>query len=254
MPPLVLHMAFARQLQDVVHSQLVEAHAGAFILGATTPDIRVLTRWEREQTHFFDFDVYEHQDSVARFLAERPELADAGRVAPETAAFVAGYATHLVLDQRWIDEIYRVFFGERSPLGGGAQAKVLDRLLAYELDRRKREDRSLMKALEEALVDAEVGVDCGFIDRETLARWRALAAEQTTYPADYERVRHYASRYLYAWNVDVDVPEEFGKFLRRVPQLVEAAAQHVTPERVNTFLECTHAEARSVIERYLACG
>jgi hypothetical protein len=250
-PPLVFHMAFARALQDRLHSRTLECETGAFLLGATTPDIRVLTRWDRHETHYFDFETYEHQDSPARFFASQPALAEAGNLSPATAAFVAGYTTHLSLDERWITEIYRTFFGERSSLGGGLEAQVLDRLLQYELDRRKREDRELMDGICAALEDAESSVECGFIPGETLRRWRELAAEQTTYPGDYERLRYYSGRQLKAWGVDPTEDEQFNRFVERVPELLHAALTHVTPERFDAFVEQSYEEAQRVIERYL---
>src|SRR3712207_2229169 len=104
MPPLVFHMAFAHRIHEDVGSRLLTEQIGPFLLGATSPDIRVITRWDRDKTHFFDFDTYEHQDSVRRFLAEYPQLTDPGAIEPSTAAFVAGYTTHLTLDQAWITE------------------------------------------------------------------------------------------------------------------------------------------------------
>ena len=254
MPPLVFHMAFARQLQERLRSDLLGGQIGPFLLGATTPDIRVITRWNRDDTHFFDFDTYEQQDSVATFFARHTALAEPGRLSPATAAFVAGYMTHLTLDERWIVEIYRTFFGERGTLGGGEEAAVLDRLLQYELDRAKREDRELMDGIRLALQDCETSIDCGFIEVATLREWRGLAAEQTLYPADYERLRYYSGRQLKALGVDPEMPEEFNRFVERVPDLLLAAIEHVTQERFDAFVEKSYEEAQSAVGRYLACG
>lgn len=253
MPPLVLHMAFARQVQETVRASVLAEQVGPFLLGATTPDIRVLTRWQRQRTHFFDFDDFDHQDSVARFFAENPDLSDPGRLNESTAAFVAGYTTHLALDEGWICEIFRAFFGKESSLGGDAEAQVLDRLLQYELDRRRREDKALMKAIREALAGAEAGVDCGFIEAATLQRWRELAAEQTTYPGDYERLRYYSGRQLRALGVDVEDASKFDQFLLNVPDLLAAALRHVSAERVDEFIERAQAKASRAVARYLEC-
>ena len=43
MPPLGLHMTVARELAAAIASSRIEADRGAYYLGATTPDIRVLT-------------------------------------------------------------------------------------------------------------------------------------------------------------------------------------------------------------------
>ena len=75
---------------------------------------------------------------------------------------------------------------------------LFDRLLQYELDRRKREDRELITGIQLAMADAEAAVECGFIDAGTLAQWRELAADQLQYPADYDRLRYYSGRQLRA--------------------------------------------------------
>lgn len=251
MPPLVFHMAFARQLELRLGRTVVRDNLGPFLLGATSPDIRVLTRWDRRDTHYFDFDEFEHQDSVAKFFAQHPELADPAKVCAETAAFVAGYTTHLTLDERWIVEIFRAFFGERSPLGGTTEAHLFDRLLQYELDRRKREDAELISGIKMAMDDAEAAVDCGFIDADTLHQWRELAADQLQYPPDYDRLRYYSGRQLRAHGIDPEIPAEFDLFLERVPELLDAALNHVTPERFDAFVEQSYDSALAVVEAYL---
>src|SRR5437868_6892050 len=47
MPPLGLHMTVARELAAVIASSRIEADRGGYYPGATTPDIRVLTRMDR---------------------------------------------------------------------------------------------------------------------------------------------------------------------------------------------------------------
>ena len=80
-------------------AQRLDAANGEFLLGATTPDIRVITRWDRERTHFFDITDEGHQDSVAAFFEAHHSLRDAGRLSPQTRAWVCGYLTHLIMDQ-----------------------------------------------------------------------------------------------------------------------------------------------------------
>ena len=142
MPPLVSHMLAARRAAEecgLFTPDSPEAETGAYTLGATTPDIRVITRWERERTHFFDLQNEEHQDSVAEFLSAHPHLRDPATLSAETRAWAGGFIAHLVMDETYIEEIYRPHFGQRSALGGGERANLLDRILQYEMDRRERE-------------------------------------------------------------------------------------------------------------------
>src|SRR5205085_2054669 len=66
MPGLRLHLAIARDLAEGLKTPSLDAERGAFYLGATTPDIRALTRWDRERTHFFRLDDFGEQSGVHR--------------------------------------------------------------------------------------------------------------------------------------------------------------------------------------------
>src|SRR6478672_11910375 len=117
MPPLGLHMTVAREIAGALASERIDADRGAYYLGATTPDIRVLTRWDRERTHFFDLNNRAEQSGVHRLFEEQPAIRDVTAVDVPTAAFVAGYLSHLVLDEEYITQIYRNYFGEGGALG-----------------------------------------------------------------------------------------------------------------------------------------
>ena len=75
MPPLTMHMTLARELAPQLDYPAVRAEPGAYYLGATTPDIRVLTKWDRARTHFFDLDDYGEQRGVSGVFQKHPELA-----------------------------------------------------------------------------------------------------------------------------------------------------------------------------------
>src|SRR3990172_12629163 len=99
MPPLGLHMTVARDLARELKQPAVEAERGAYYLGATTPDIRVITRWDRAHTHFFDLDDFDEQSGVHRLFEDQPALRNAASLDAATAAFMAGYISHLVMDE-----------------------------------------------------------------------------------------------------------------------------------------------------------
>src|SRR3970040_21438 len=118
---------------DVRCHRVLDAERGNLYLGATAPDIRVITRWERGRTHFFDLHNFDEQSGVAGLFDAYPRLGQPGSLGPGTAAFVAGYVTHLVMDELWINTIYRPFFGQRSPLGGDLRAHIMDRACQFSL-------------------------------------------------------------------------------------------------------------------------
>src|SRR5436309_7338197 len=116
MPPIFMHMATARDIREELAHALIDRERGAFYFGATTPDIRVLTRGDRRDTHYFDLETMEHQDSVEAFLNAQGHLADPDRLNEQTVAFVSGYISHLVLDEFYIVSMYRPYFGQLSAL------------------------------------------------------------------------------------------------------------------------------------------
>ena len=127
MPPLALHTVVVKEIADRLRHPLLDGERGNLYLGSTAPDIRVIALCDRQLTHFFDLASFEEQNGMAELLRAHPELAEVGKLNGETVAFMAGYISHLVMDETWINDIYRPFFGERSPLEGEPRAKLMDR-------------------------------------------------------------------------------------------------------------------------------
>lgn len=251
MPPIFLHMALARDIEPDAGGP-ARSNEGAYYLGASTPDIRVLTRGDRRDTHFFDLSVMQHQDSAAAFFAANTTLAEPGALDPQTIAFVCGYVTHLVLDERYIEGIYRPHFGQLSALGGSHDASLMDRMLQYELDRRRREDAAEVTAIRDALVACSLRVDVGFLDSETLRRWQQVAIDLTRHPPDWERFRFQGGRHVgRPW---MDDPGSYAIFLQQVPELLEQTIRHVSTTHVDAYLDQARALAGETIRRYLGCS
>lgn len=249
MPPLALHMGLARELTAALRHPTLEADLGACYLGSTTPDIRVITRWERERTHFFDLERTDHQDGVEALFETYPELADRGEVSPSTAAFLAGYISHLVMDEAWIEYIYRPFFGARSTLGGDVRANVMDRVLQYELDRRERSKKEVMDHVRQELAGTALEVYVGFIDHDSLEQWRRVSLDVAGHEPDWQRFRLIAGRHLRDFGVGT--PEAVDEFMKDVPPLLEETIRHVGWDRIESFLHQSRARSRQAIKEYL---
>lgn len=251
MPPLVSHMIAARRAAARIDSDALDAVSGEFLLGATTPDIRVLTRWDRERTHFFDLECEEHQDCVENFLDAHPHLRDPARLDEPTRRWVCGFITHIAMDQDYITQVYRPHFGRRSTLGGTERANLLDRVLQYELDRREREDRAAMAEIRDALFASAVDIDAGFIDQETLEKWRDVAASVTEHAPDWERFTYIASRHLRRAGIDTE--GEYQSFLDGVPELLHETIRSVGQAEVDGFFERVEERTADVLREYLGC-
>jgi len=243
-------MSLARALADSLGLAAIDADRGAYYLGSTAPDIRAITRWERERTHFFDLNDFEHQDSVRSMFEAYPELANRAGVTGGTASFLAGYITHLVLDEGWISHVYRPLFGERSALAGSERANVMDRVIQFELDRREREDRQTLEAMSADITSTALEVVVGFMDMETLRRWREVNLDFLRAPPTWERFRSVASRHLSAYGV-AD-PAQVESFMAEVPSLLQETVDHVGWERVQAYLDTSLLRAREQVRGYLS--
>src|SRR5438105_5612397 len=240
MPPLVLHAASAKKIADRLQLQLLDAERGQVYLGSTAPDIRVITGFDRRRTHFFDLDDFDEQNGVETFFRAYPCLGHSGAVSARTAAFVAGYLTHLVMDETWIKTIYRPYFGERSSLAGSLRANAMDRAVQFSMDGDRRRDRELLAHIVDAVARSDLDLEIGFIDSDTLCRWREVVIEMMGQPADWERFGRAARRHLPA---GAEESREFEEALRSLPDLVDETLRYLTPARIEEFL--ADAEDRS---------
>lgn len=257
MPPLVTHMIAACRAGERLgppadrhgRARPLDRSNGEFMLGATSPDIRVLTRWNRIRTHFFDIASEDHQDCVETFFDTHRSLRDAAALTPETRDWVCGYLTHLVMDQEYVMAIYRPYFGSRSLLGGDEHANLLDRILQYELDRREREEGETMREIREGLFASAVEIDAGFLDRGLLEQWRDTSAAVTEHPPDWERFSFIASRHLNRAGIDSE--QDLRAFMERIPELLDDCTRHVEQAELDSFFEATAERTAAALQRYL---
>lgn len=248
MPSLGSHLARARQAAARLALPEVDADRGAFYLGATAPDIRVITRLDRAVTHFYDLKDFGDQDSVARMFEANPALATPAGLDAATAAFIAGYLTHLVLDETYIAEVYRPSFGALSPLKEDAKANVLDRALQYEIDRRDREDEAAMAEVR-AAIEASVPVrGIPFIADEHLAQWLTVSADVAGQAADYSRFRRMMMRHLEGAGYDA---ASIDTLCEDPDGLIQEAFGVVSEERVERFWRDATDRMEARVRSYL---
>ncbi len=254
MPPLVTHMIAAVRAGGQVDADGVDLGRsnGDYLLGATTPDIRVLTRWDRERTHFFDIYNDGHQDCVENFFGAHRMFRDPSNLTQQTRAWVAGYLTHVIMDQEYVLQIYRPFFGSRSLLGGGSHANLLDRVLQYELDRRERESGEEMQHMRRALFGSAVEIDAGFVDRPLLEQWRDTTAAMTEHPPDWERFSFIASRHLKSAGIESE--SGLREFMETIPDLLDDTLGRVDQSALDGFFESTAQRTATVLRDWLGAA
>src|SRR5262245_56370524 len=77
----------------------------AFLMGSVSPDVRVIGGQTREQTHFFTIPFDDDRPAPQVMCADWPQIASASHLAHPHAAFIAGYMTHLIMDQVWVEMV-----------------------------------------------------------------------------------------------------------------------------------------------------
>lgn len=249
MPHLAFHMSVARDLAEELQNSIIEADRGAYYLGSTGPDMHVLRGTDRHASHFFDLDYAGTQDSVELFFRVYQDLRDPDRLNEGTAAFVAGYLTHLVIDEVWITDIYRPFFGPESSLGGDARANIMDRVLQYDLELQQRGEKAAMEEIQESLIASPLDIQVEFADDATLRQWRDVAVGMVSRPPSWDRLRYLAGRFLR--DAGIETEEEVAEFMKTVPELLKEAKGHVGSQRMQGFLDKTMALSLKTLREYL---
>lgn len=247
MPPICWHVATAREALTRLGCDDLEDEIGCYLLGSTAPDIRIMTGRPREETHFFDLKQDHEISGIPRLFETYPHLP---RLTGRPRAFVSGYLTHLAVDETWIDEVYRPYFGSGSGLGGGLEADLMDRLLQFHMDRGERMDRDRFKAFYDYIFAADPGEEVGFIDPPTLTRWREVVTRILDQEPTWEAFRTITMR---RFGVDGSAnPEQVRAFFESIPEALDRTLSHVTLERVEAFREDAVGRSLSVIKAYLS--
>lgn len=230
MPNLGLHVGFALDCDRRLGHPLLREHRGSYLLGCTTPDIRLFVGWSRERTHFFDLATDPRGVGIQRMFERNPHLRKSERLSRETVAFLLGYMSHLHTDETWIVQVWRRYFGPGSALADDPLVAVLDRALQFDLDRREREGIEGLEGAVESVKQAYEGVDIGFIDQAMLQSWQETVVNRIGRDLPWERFRGYVRRvHPVADEAEVDA------ILLKVPEMLEKVRAHVDEAEIAAF-------------------
>ncbi|MBF8267749.1 MAG: zinc dependent phospholipase family protein [Dehalococcoidia bacterium] len=253
MPNLGTHLGIAKEAASRLRHPTVDMYPGALLLGSVSPDIRIITRGKRDDTHFAPITLQRVGEGLESLFHLHPNLSRAATLTEPTRAFIVGYVSHLFADELWIMEVYRPFFGNREVFQDSIRGDLMDRALQMELDRREQLALGGLEALRSLLAEADKGVEVGFIPSATLCEWRQWLEDALGRGFEWDRLR-YMSRLL---NPEDDpqlrsqVEEMVKDFLDDLPQSLERIYQMVPQERVRAFRERTVEDSLKFAEEYL---
>ena len=226
-----MHMYLASRVADRLGWGWVNEHAGSLYLGSTAPDIRAMTKWPRERTHFASLTADEVGTGPRNMFRLHPNLADRNGLSPATGAFLIGYISHLVADEAWLAQIYRPNFdskqGNGAITGTEVEANIWDRALQLDMDREAISKMDSLVQDTKALTDAHVGVEVGFLDETQLGEWRDWVSRFISWEFSWDRLKRALNR-MYRDNDAVqntvdhfieNMPGSLNQIYEKIPQV-----------------------------------
>ncbi|MFH1560089.1 MAG: zinc dependent phospholipase C family protein [Chloroflexota bacterium] len=253
MPNFSAHLGIAKDAASRLKHPTVDRYLGAFLLGSVSPDIRIMTRGKRCDTHFAHLDFQKKGEGLECLFQLHPHLAQAAGLTEPTRAFIVGYASHLFADELWILELYRPFFGNRDAFQDRLRGDLMDRALQLELDRKEQLALGGLETLRPLLMEAEDNVEVGFISSSTMCEWRQWMEGELIRSFNWDRLRFMARRII-SRNKDqpeAKLKEMVEEFLESVPRSLESIYQVIPKERVKAFRERSIKDVLKFAREYL---
>lgn len=250
MPNPTFHLDLAWEFAAKLRHAVIEANMGSFLLGSCAPDIRVITRGQRDDTHFAPLSNQVVGTGVRNMFQAFPALGRTAALSGPTQAFVAGYISHLVADETWITRIYRLYFGNGELFRDRVTGNVMDRALQLDLDRCAREKQDEMKHILSHLKSADVAVEVEFLPADALAAWRDWLISAMERNFTWDRLQGMAVRR--------QEPQEHERaqqvaeqFVRALPESLERLYSMVPREAVGSYRSATMQEWANLVTGYL---
>jgi len=221
LPTPVTHLVIAKHILDA-HPELVpqgdDPALGAFLLGSTLADVRVLTGEPRAATHFLRLPPQRGDSGIRAMLGAHPHLADLDGAGTRARLMVAGYLAHLLADEIWLRRIYWPYFRH------AIARHDWERLLWHDLLRSlvDQEDRAAVPSDFRRVLESAPGVNpFPFISEQALDGWRQLLLRELESPDSSPTFAHFASRYQLSAEEFVALlrsSEHMDRIRRAVPQ------------------------------------
>ena len=248
MPNLPAHIGLAHQAAQQLQHPTLDGNLGYFLLGSTSPDMRVITRGRREEYHFAPLTFADVGAGVAGLFESHPDLGAESSQDGRTRAFMAGYITHLLADERWIVDMYRPYFGNSDVFPDQVYGNVMDRALQLELD---RQSIRVTRATLSALAGANEEIEIGFIPAQTIEDWRRWVVDHIEGHFSWERLKFMATR-IAAGAPDHPAHGIAEEFVRTLPESIDRLHEDVPRRDFDGYQEQTVEHLVRFLGDYLA--
>ncbi|MFL2763502.1 MAG: zinc dependent phospholipase C family protein [Dehalococcoidia bacterium] len=191
MPNLPKHIHLAKLSSTKINLHIISKNIGYFLLGSTSPDMHVISKENREQYHFSTLSVNKIGTGIENILIKYPELKNIRDQNSETQAFFAGYISHLIADEMWINKIFRPYFGNKSIYNDEILGLLMDRAVQLDMD------KQAWPVLNNSLIyirNASKSLNIKFINNNKLTEWREWITNFLSKDFSWERLKFMAKR------------------------------------------------------------
>ena len=231
-----MHIYLANQVAEQLDRGYVYDNIGSFYLGSTTPDIRAMTKWPREKTHFSLLSVEEVGTGTRTMFESYPALLEGEGVSEATRSFLLGYISHLAADETWITSVYRANFDttveEARLTADQVEADIWDRAIQLDMDRQSLPELQGNLDAQQAVSCGDEGVSVAFLEDGLLAEWKDWVGRFMGMEFDWERLKRALNR-MYRDNDDVQY--SVGEFLERMPRSLEEVYEKIPEASVEAY-------------------
>lgn len=240
-------MVTARLAARRVAAAELDDEASAYLLGATAPDVRIMTGQPRDETHFITLEADHPETSIGNLFSSHPELYG---LKGRARAFTAGYLTHLEVDQTWIREVFRPYFGRHSSLTNRLEANFMDRTLQFYMDWKERQDRNLVQGFYQQVVAADLAQEAPIIPPETLQQWQTFVKRILSNEPSWEWFSDFLQKRLRSESDEVS-DAELRELAAGLPDILERVLNYVTPGRLAAFKADAVERQAAALRSYL---
>lgn len=214
----------------------------AFLLGSVSPDVRVVSGVSREETHFYDIPLDHHSSASQNMLENYPSLADPAALTPGQAAFVAGYITHLMMDEAWLEVVVMPYiFIDDAAWGSQHPNFRLYSLLMIHLA--ETGGQQMTEAIVHDLRAARPQAWLPFASDDHLRQWRDRVAEHMNAEHGWRTAEMFA-RYM-----QVDAHDLFG-VVTSDQALATQVFSIVAQQTLDDFHQQTHQRTIEALNSY----
>jgi len=225
-------------------------HLGCYFLGSTTPDIRAMTKWPREQTHFAPLSVSEVGTGTRTMFQKHPELSQ--DTSPATKAFLAGYVSHLAADEVWITSVFRPHFDtelEQSRVTDSqVEANIWDRALQLNMDQQTLPKLNGEIHPQELLPCSDQNVSVSFLEDGLLTEWKDWVSRFMGWEFTWDRLKRALNR-LYRDDEDVQLTVE--RFLEGMPRSLEQVYEKVPEGAITAYQQRAVAATIAQVQEFV---